>query len=149
MAIPIKVLALTALFGFVRPTAGSPADLAEEPRVPRAFEGRIYYYSPDHGREISQPVEITVLEQNEYGIFRGTFSWYSPVSGRPEVLCGEGVRLPVEGFYDGGQLSIEVKQSAKHSLCRDFRWRLNRRGLDDVFGAQGTSWRIEVTPVSR
>jgi hypothetical protein len=97
---------------------------------------------------MSSPLEIDVLEQNEYGIFSGTFSWYSPSSGRPEVLCAEGVRLPVEGFYDGGQLSFTVKQSVKHSLCRDFRWRLNRRGLENVFTAQGDMWRIEMMPVT-
>ena len=78
-----------------------------------------------------------------------TFSWYSPFSGRPEALCAEGVRLPVEGFYNGVELSINVKQSGKHPLCRDFHWRLNRRGLEDLFQAHGNSWRIEMTPVSR
>jgi len=113
--------------------------------VPRAFEGRTYFIL-DNGRQASEPLEIEITDMNAYGIFTGTFSRYSPFSGRPEVLCQESVRVPVEGFYNGYELSLHVKQSAKHPLCSDFNWRFTRRA-DGSFNVQGNNWRIELAAV--
>ena len=141
-AFVIGLLALTVLAG----ASAQSMSYAADPAVPPAFNGRLYVWAPEMGREVSSPIEMEVTEQNEYGIFSGRFSSYSPTSGRPEVLCSEGVRLPMSGFYNGEQLSFTVKQSAKHDLCRDFHWRLNRR-QDGSFHAEGASWRLVITPV--
>jgi hypothetical protein len=115
--------------------------------VPRAFEGRTYFFL-DSGRQTSESLDIEVTSMNSYGIFTGTFSRYSPFPNHPEVLCQEAVRVPVEGFYNGYELSLHVKESAKNSICRDFNWRFTRRP-DGSFNYQGDRWRIELTAVCK
>jgi hypothetical protein len=110
--------------------------------APRGFDGRAYFVI-DSQRQISESIKIEITNQNKYGIFSGTFSRYSPFSGRPEVLCQESVGVPLEGYYE---LSLHIKQSEKHSLCRDYDLRLTRRS-DGRLLVEEKEWHIELTAI--
>src|SRR5947209_19363230 len=87
-----------------RPAAGSAlclavSALAQQPcDSPQGFDGRAYFVL-DSQRPTSESIKIEIESLNEYGIFVGKLSRYSPFSGHPQVLCQEVVNAPVEGFY--------------------------------------------------